>query len=226
MKESQKRFTLIELLVVIAIIAILAAMLMPALQQARERGRTISCVNKLKQIITTSALYIDASDGFLPYFYNKDDNAHAKIFNFAHGKDQALKDTNFFTCPSDWKQLTTPMAYGSYGVHADTARKGVKISMIYKTSAIMWADTGSNWRFVYYDASQDSQHFMRYRHGQASPEETQYLHTPGSLINTAHYDGSVKTQNENVSKPYIKFPTDAYLGPNWVYIDSTLKVYR
>lgn len=60
------RFTLIELLVVIAIIAILAAILLPALNSARERGRSAACVNNLKQQATAMGFYADAGDDYLP----------------------------------------------------------------------------------------------------------------------------------------------------------------
>ena len=63
----KKQFTLIELLVVIAIIAILAAMLLPALGAARERARSANCVSKLKQIMLADTMYAGDNKDQLSY---------------------------------------------------------------------------------------------------------------------------------------------------------------
>ncbi len=65
MKRSTS-FTLIELLVVIAIIAILAAMLLPALNKAREKAKATQCLNQLKQIGTATTMYANENSDYLP----------------------------------------------------------------------------------------------------------------------------------------------------------------
>ncbi len=64
-KERCYFFTLIELLIVVAIIAILAGMLLPALNQAREKARSISCASNMKQLGTVNQLYANTYDDYV-----------------------------------------------------------------------------------------------------------------------------------------------------------------
>jgi len=120
-------FTLIELLVVIAIIAILAAMLMPALQQARERGKDASCKSNLKTYGTAIALYADSQDGWcLPQRTNLTGNK--KIFLLANewlhknmstaSEDAWRAGKSFNGCPS---RTRDPRTDAEAKDHADLA---------------------------------------------------------------------------------------------------------
>ncbi len=100
--KHKHHFTLIELLVVIAIIAILAAILLPSLQSARERGRAANCVSNMKQLGTAFQSYVDNTEYFIPYMNVGPSKRRPTSTHFWTGYfyDHGILPLNLFTCPT------------------------------------------------------------------------------------------------------------------------------
>ena len=162
-------FTLIELLVVIAIIAILAAMLMPALQKARAKGKQSSCINNIKQFIVFNGMYLNDYDDYYSYhkaifrtFFDKYSNnrrlywcPEADMFTYEYSStknvlrcaDSALKNALHNGIVYGWNYIgfATIRAYGSDASKSSTASCAVKVSKVKNPSMkVLFGDIARN----------------------------------------------------------------------------------
>jgi len=142
MKVKPNGFTLIELLVVITIIAILAAILLPALKSAKDRVHTVSCLSNMRQLESSATMYIDQNNGFMAPKKYKESNANGHFsYILIKGK---YATASSFTCPvgitraersadgrtrvAGWKTAdsekslakgeTSPYAFPTYGLNS------------------------------------------------------------------------------------------------------------
>ena len=170
--KNSKNFTLIELLVVIAIIAILAAMLLPALSKARMKARSISCINNLKEMRLQAMMYEQDHEEFMMpgsisgYYwghllqktkYFPGENAQTKVPEFQCPEKANSVQKNSSGTEYHWARLDAPESYhyaANTWPHAIypsyKLKKAAQLKSPAQTSSIVDSkqnsETGASWR--------------------------------------------------------------------------------
>lgn len=203
MRENEKNnvprhktdFTLIELLIVVAIIAILAAMLLPALNKARDKAQASACNSNLRQTATGMSMYAQDFRGLaLIYFY---DGTNEYRWNRVLHEEKYLPNPNVFLCP-----LGEPRKFKTAGPSPSDYKYGYGALMeTLDEDRIALVSTGSNprWTFLRLDQLKNSSaYFILGDNSCSSVTDANYLKQfAGMYLNNSAYAIHLRHSNRS-----------------------------
>jgi len=168
--RKNKGFTLIELLVVIAIIAILAAMLLPALSKARARAKSAVCMNNLKQLGTSLLLYYENYEGLIPTLIANSQFANFIPKSIVYCPTEKYDSYYYSAYGANYMTLCYPMRAADNYFNLDALRKSKSSSRMWIfTDSIALKQTGPyaflNRKQFYNCSPGDSDGYIHFRHG-------------------------------------------------------------